>query len=288
MPALSRRSFLTHTAAAISASKFALAREALNARSLGVELYTVRKIILKDPAAVLRAIGEIGYGEIEPSYDNVEQIWSALKQTKLKAPATHVAREIFEGEPSHLEMVLNDIKERGFEYAVLSSYPTAEGGADGVKRAAELMNRVGERAKANGLTFCYHNHAHDFQPVDGTPALELVLKQTDPKLVQLEMDIFWVTVGGHDPVELLKKYSGRVPLMHLKDKGRDVSVQYNEKVPADGFKEVGSGTIDIPRVLGAADTAGVRHYFVEQDQTPGDPIASLRQSYKYLSAQFKS
>ncbi len=188
--------------------------------------------------------------------------------------------------PPTLDSALSSLKQRGFEYVVLPFYETAKGGADGVKRAAELMNKAGEQANAKGLIFCYHNHAHDFQPVNGTPALELLLKQTDPNLVHLEMDIFWVSVAGQNPVELLKTYSGRVPLLHLKDKARGVPVQFNEKVPPTAFKAIGSGSIDIPAVLTAADSAGVRHYFVEQDQTPGNPLASLGQSYKYLSSHF--
>lgn len=272
----------------MSAGKLSLAKDPLRASNLGVELYTVRNIITKDPAAVFKAIEDIGYTEVEVTRANMDQIWSALKQTKLRPISVHVEQEIFTGEPSHLEAVLKDLKERGFEYVVLPFYPTNKGGADGVKRAAELMNRAGERAKANGLIFCYHNHAHDFQPINGTPALELLLKDTNENLVKLEMDIFWVSVGGQDPVEILKSYSGRVPLLHLKDKARGVPVQFSENVPHNAFKEVGSGTLNMPAILSAADTAGVRHYFVEQDQTPGDPIASLRQSYKYLSSQFKT
>jgi sugar phosphate isomerase/epimerase len=106
----------------------------------------------------------------------------------------------------------------------------------------------------------------------------------------LEMDIFWVTVAGHNPIDLLKTYAGRVPLLHLKDKAQGVPTQpqYNEKVPHETFKEIGNGSINIPAVLKAADAAGVKHYFVEQDQTPGDPLESLRQSYAYLSKQFSS
>jgi len=288
MPIASRRSFLAQAAAALSANKLSFARDPLRASNLGVQLYTVRKIIGQDPATVLKAIQDIGYTEVEVTYSMVEQIWPALKQTTLKPISVHLDKDMLAGDPTHAETVMKDLKDRGFEYVVLSSYPTAEGGVDSIKRAANVMNRAAERAKANGMTFCYHNHAHDLKPVEGTPALELLMRETQRDLVFLEIDIFWVSVAGHDPVEMLKTYSGRVPLLHLKDKAQGVPVAFNENVPREAFKEVGSGTINIPAVLSAADAAGVRHYFVEQDQTPGDPIASLRQSYKYLSGQFKS
>ena len=113
------------------------------------------------------------------------------------------------------------------------------------------------------------------------------MENTDKRNVGLEMDVFWVTVAGHDPVDLLGTYAGRVPLLHVKDKAKGIPAapQFNENVPKQTFKEAGNGSIDIPAVLRAADTAGVKHYFVEQDQTP-DPIASLRQSYEYLSKHF--
>jgi sugar phosphate isomerase/epimerase len=110
------------------------------------------------------------------------------------------------------------------------------------------------------------------------------MDNTDKKLVGLEMDVFWVSVGGHDPVELLHKLSGRVPLLHLKDKAQGTPVMYKESVPHAAFKEIGHGILDWPAILKAAASAGVDHYFVEQDQTPGDPVESLRQSFTYLKS----
>jgi sugar phosphate isomerase/epimerase len=98
------------------------------------------------------------------------------------------------------------------------------------------------------------------------------------------MDVFWVSVAGHDPVALLKQYSNRVALLHLKDKAKGTATQYTENVPKQTFKEVGNGTVDIAAILAAAKKTSVKNFFVEQDQTPGDPIESLRASYKYLSA----
>jgi sugar phosphate isomerase/epimerase len=104
----------------------------------------------------------------------------------------------------------------------------------------------------------------------------------DKSLAGLEMDVFWVSVGGHDPSELLKKYSGRVDLLHVKDKAQETPVQFNETVPKTAFKEAGKGVLDWPKILKTAHDAGVKHYFVEQDQTPGDPVDSLKTSYEYL------
>ncbi|MGI8959474.1 MAG: sugar phosphate isomerase/epimerase family protein [Bryobacteraceae bacterium] len=284
----SRREFVIRSAAVLPVTRAAFAMDKLQANNLGVQLYTVRNVITKNPAATLKAIESIGYTEVEVTYDKLSQIWSALKQTNLRRVSVHMEEAIFTEGGDPLDSALKDLKGRGFEYVVAPSLPTAKGGTAGIKRLAQILNKAGEQAKKRGLTLCYHNHAHDFQPIDGVPALETLLDETQKDLVFLEMDIFWVTEAGHDPVQVLKTHAGRVPLMHLKDRAKGIATQFNEDVPKDAFKAVGSGSIDIPAVLKAADAAGVKHYFVEQDQTPGDPIASLRQSYKYLSSLFNS
>ncbi len=276
-----RRAFLAQATALFPASRIALAFDRLSGNNLGVQLYTVRSIIRANPAKVLHDIREIGYTEIEATADTLKEAWAAVESSGLKPISVHLSLD-----PTDEQLA--DAKQKGFEYAVIPYVPPPQrGGQDVIKKLAENFQKAGERAKAHDLQLCYHNHAFEFEPMSGTTPLEIIMDTTDPALVKLEMDIFWVTVGGHNPVELLKKYSGRVPLLHLKDKEKGVpaQAQYNENVPKDAFKEIGNGSIDIPAILKAANTAGVKHYFVEQDQTP-DPIASLRQSYEYLRKQF--
>lgn len=286
MSKTSRRSFVAQAAALVPLSRAAFAKEPLTHSNLGVQLYTVRNVILKDPAATLKGIQDIGYTEVEATYDNLDKIWPALKETSLKPVSIHIGEEISLG--GGADAAMQSAKEKGFRYVVVPYIPVEKrGGEEMFKKLAEKLNQAGEKAKANGLTLCYHNHAFEFGPVAGTTGLDLLMRNTNKETVSLEMDIFWVSVAGHDPVELLKTYSGRVKLLHLKDKAKGVAKQYNENVPHSAFKEVGSGSIDIPAVLAAADAAGVENYFVEQDQTPGDPLASLRKSYQYLSGKFK-
>jgi sugar phosphate isomerase/epimerase len=289
MSGISRRMFVGQTAAALPLSQVLFGKAALSDSNLGVELYTVRNVIEKDPAATLKAIEAIGYREVEAIYASLDKIWDALKQTKLKPVSVHADTAIFMAGGSKLDSMLSDVKQRGFQYVVVPYIPPAQrGGAEMFNRLADTLNKSGERAKANGLKLCYHNHAFEFAPIGESTGLELLMKNTQKDLVSLEMDVFWVSVAGHNPVELLKTYSGRVALLHLKDKSRSFTkTQFNENVPKDTFKEVGNGTIDFPAVLSAAKAAGVENYFVEQDQTPGDPVASLRQSYEYLQKYFK-
>lgn len=285
----SRRNFLVRTASLASVARLAFARDPLTANNLGFQIYTLRNVIEQDPLTILKAVQQIGYREIECTAGNLDKIWPALQQTSLKPVSIHTDNSMFTPDGGlFIQSSLDQLKQRGFQYVVIPSLQIAQNGAESVKLTAERMNRQGEQAKNSGLTLCYHNHAHDFAPVNGVPALQMLLDETDPKFVHLEMDIFWVSVAGHDPVAALKAHKGRVPLLHLKDKAAGIPVQFNERVPHDAFKEVGSGTINIPDVLAAADSAGVQHYFVEQDQTPGDPIISLRKSFEYLKPMFKS
>jgi sugar phosphate isomerase/epimerase len=276
MSAISRRAFVATAAALLPA--FA---DPLKKSNLGVQLYTVRTIFPKDPAKVLKQIHDIGYGEVEATADTLKQGAAAIKDSGFTAVSIHLNTN-----PTDEQFA--DVKSKGFEYAVVPYIaPAQRGGVDVMKKLADTLQKAGERAATHGLQLCYHNHACEYQPMEGTTPLEIIMGGTDPKLVQLELDIFWATVAGQNPVDLLQKYSGRVPLLHLKDKEKGVpeAPQYNENVPKDAFKEIGSGTIDIPTVLKAADAAGAKHYFVEQDQSP-DPIASLKKSYSYLSKLF--
>jgi len=191
---------------------------------------------------------------------------------------------VTKGDDDTTRRTLDDLKRRGLSYAVYPYVPPAErGGLDFIRGLAEKFNRFGEKCQAAGLKFCYHNHAFEFEPMGGTTPFQVMIDHTDPKLVGFEVDVFWVSVGGHDPVEMLGKLKGRVPLVHLKDKEKGTPVVYKESVARTAFKEIGNGVLDWPRIVRAAHAAGAEHYFVEQDQTPGDPVESLRQSFGYLS-----
>jgi sugar phosphate isomerase/epimerase len=288
MSRTTRRHFVLQSTAALAAAGALSAFEPLRASNLGVQLYTVRKTIEKDPAKDLKAIEAIGYQEVEVVYASLDKIWPALKETKLKAVSAHVdSAFFFEESLSKLDEVIGVLKEKGFTYMVMPYVPNANrGGLDVFKKFGDILNKVGEKTKAAGLKLCYHNHAFEFEPMGGTTGLDVMLKEAQKSLVSLELDIFWVSVAGHKPVDLMKKYADRIALVHLKDKAANFPVQYNENVPPATFKEVGHGSIDIPGVLAEARKIGVTNYFVEQDQTPGDPLASLQQSFDYLKGHF--
>jgi len=277
-----RREFLQ--ASSLAAALNAVARTK-QLHSIGVQLYTVRSVLPQKPAETLTAIRAIGYQEIEATYTGLDKIWPAIQSSGLKPVSIHLdSTMVTKGNPDDLARALDQLKQRGFTYAVFPYLPPAErGGLDVIKGVADKLNMAGEKCRAAGLTFCYHNHAFEFEPMEGTTPFQVMMDRTDKKLVGLEMDVFWVSVAGHDPVEMLEKLKGRVPLLHCKDKAPGTEVMYKETVARTTFKEVGNGVLEWPKVLKAAAAAGVAHYFVEQDQTPGDPLDSLKQSFGFLS-----
>jgi sugar phosphate isomerase/epimerase len=162
--------------------------------------------------------------------------------------------------------------------------PSQRGSADGYRRLAGQMNKAGELCAAAGLQFCYHNHAFEFGGNAGERPWDIFLATWDKKLVALELDIFWVAVAGQIPSDMIRQFAGRLPLVHLKDKAFGMKTQYDEKVEAWAFRAVGTGTLDFRSILKACEKAGVQHYFVEQDQTPGPPLESLKLSYNTIRA----
>jgi sugar phosphate isomerase/epimerase len=184
-----------------------------------------------------------------------------------------------------LEEAIASVKAIGVKYFTMAYIqPQARGDLDFYRKTADAMNHAGELCKKAGLQFAYHNHAFEFGGKPKERPIDIFHARLDKKLVTLEMDVFWVSVAGHDPVEMLTQWKGRVALLHLKDMQKGTPVQYSEGLPPTAFKEVGSGVVNFPAILRAAPEAGVKHYFVEQDQTPGDALVSLRQSFEYIQS----
>lgn len=269
--------------AALAAGSLSLSARKL--KPIGCQLYTLRNVINENPKEILEQLKDAGYGEVEAVRGNLDKIWPALKETKLKPVSLHIDTAYFSKEIEKLAPALDDARAKGFRYVVCPYIaPADRGGVEVIKRLAETLNEAGKRCKAAGTVLCYHNHAFEFEPVKGGKGnlLDVLMASTDPALVSLEFDIMWSAVGGVDPIEVLRKYKGRVPLLHVKDLGPNLTVQYHEKVPKEAFKEAGAGILELPKILRAAIESGTKHFFVEQDQTPGDPMVSLKQSMAYL------
>jgi sugar phosphate isomerase/epimerase len=240
---------------------------------IGVQLYTLRSAMQESVERTLERVAATGYKEVEFAgyFDRTpQQIRAALDQNGLSAPAAHLPLESFEND---WEATVAAAATVGHHYVILPALPTADRASlDAYRSFAERFNRFGERAKAAGLAFGYHNHDFEFARQDGQLPYDILLEQTDPALVAFEMDLFWITKAGGDPSAYFRSHPGRFHLVHVKD------------MTADGsMVDVGAGKIDFAALFALGAQAGIRHFIVEHDN-PGDPFASIAASYRYLHA----
>jgi sugar phosphate isomerase/epimerase len=244
-------------------------------KRVGVQLYTVRDMMKADLPGTLAQVAGIGYKEVEfAGYfgRTPAQIRDLLKRNKLSSPSSHLP---FESLQSGWQKQLDDAKAVGHEWVTIAWIPEEKRRTlDDWKSHAALFNRAGEQAKAAGLRFAYHNHDFEIRPVGGTRPLDLLLSSTDPKLVDFELDLYWVVFGGGNPLDFFNRYPKRFKMVHVKDSAGP---------PDNKMVDVGQGKIDFRSIFAQSEKAGIKHYFVEHDQ-PADPIATLRNSYNYLHA----
>jgi sugar phosphate isomerase/epimerase len=281
---LSRRMFLAASATS------GIVRSA-PLKSIGLQLYTLRNILPQAPDAVLEKVAAMGYKEVEAIRGDLQKVAPAAKRLGLAIPSCHFEAGVItgrwgNGKPVTIEQVVDEYKAAGIHFVLMPWVDQADrGGADVFRALADKMNKAADFVKKAGMQFCYHHHAFEFAPVEGSKTgMDIFLERMDPKLVQLEVDMFWLKIAGQDPVAFLARHKGRVPLLHVKDVAAGAPVQFSEKLPPSTFKEVGSGTMNVRDVLKAAKAAGVQHFIVEQDQCPGDPLASVKKSIDFLKA----
>jgi sugar phosphate isomerase/epimerase len=272
-----RRTFLqalgvATAAAAIPRELFAGARAA-HLDPVGLQLYTVRSLMSKDVDGTLATVAGVGYREVEfAGYFNKEPavLRATLDRLKLKSPSCHVGLDAVE---AGFDVTAAAAKTMGHEWLVVASVPGKFfQSVASLKELAQRFNAIGRHAKDAGLRYGYHNHNVEFKPVEGTVPLELLLSETDPALVDFEMDVYWVTQGGGDPLALIEKFPGRFKLLHAKDASGP---------PDQKMRDVGSGVIDWKKIFAERKKAGAEHVFVERDDAP-DPIASITASYDFL------
>jgi sugar phosphate isomerase/epimerase len=264
---------------------------------LGVALYTVRDQMKADPAGTLKAIAGLGYKYVEsgllPSLAPALAT-AGLKQASAYAPTYLVTgnREAWaksgEVQPEGYtwENAVAEGKARGLEYLVVVYLQKAErGGKDVYRDLAKRLAKAGDSCRKAGLGLAYHAHAFEYELVEGVRPIDILLDGTSKDQLGLELDTFWASIAGQDPLKMLQAHAGRVPLVHLKDKAKGTPVQYDEgKVPHEAFKEVGQGSIDYAAFLPAAAKAGVKYFYVEQDYCTGAPLDSLRVSHGAIAA----
>ncbi|PSR52582.1 xylose isomerase [Adhaeribacter arboris] len=266
---------------------------AANLPAAGLQLYTVRDLLEKDLKGTLQKIADIGYKNMESAAGSKghyygmkpKEFASMLDGMGMKIRSNHVliggqTKEEAPLPPSvqtlnnGMQQLVDMAAEAGQSYLTCAFlFPSERKTIDQYKKYAELFNKTGEACKKAGLSFAYHNHDFEFQKIDNQVPYDILLNETDKELVKMELDLYWATKSGNDPVGLFEKNPGRFPLWHVKDM---------DKTEKKFFTEVGNGSIDFKPIFAAAKTSGMEYYFVEQDVTPGNPLDSITTSYKNL------
>lgn len=241
---------------------------------VAVQMFTLREEADKDFEGTLRKVAEIGYNGVEfAGYGGlpVEKVRALLDELGLKAASSHVGLDELK---NNLSKVIEDQKILGSKYIVCPYLTEEQRSEEFYQSLISFLNEAGEACRKEGITLCYHNHDFELEPLsDGRSALEAIFDDVNADYVHTEFDVYWLTKAGQNPVEWIKRYDGRTPLVHLKDMTTD-----DEKF----FAELGTGGVDIEAILNIGEEANVEWWVVEQDVSRKTPLESIEISFNYL------
>ena len=300
---MQRRTFLKSTVAAAGVAAlsdsltnplFAKSTPAMKTKSdyldnLGLQLWTVRFQLEDDAEGTLKAVKDAGYAQVELSRvigsDDLIKICDdmGLKYTSSFVDWTSVVHPDRKDAKKLEDIIAQakkwDIKHLVFGYIGKGSRETV----DQMKHVAEASNKFGEMCNEADIKLCYHNHAFEFEKIDGdTTGFDVLIDNFENDKCKFELDVFWAKIGGWDPFETMKRLDGRISQIHLKDLKQKLGTIYDEgQVPPDAYEECGDGSIDMGKVMELAAEIGVEQCHVEQDRSP-DPIWSIGKSMEYL------
>jgi sugar phosphate isomerase/epimerase len=273
----SRRIFLKSSATLAIATAFApslLAKPIRKAKNAGVQLYSVRTEMMTDAAGTLKQLAALGYREIE-SAGSEKGNYYGLSPKEIKTICGDLGLTLRSGHvrlDEKFQYALDAASEAGQEYLICSTMPTDGQTVDNYKKVAEVFSQAGIVCKKQGIKFGYHNHAYEFETENGQVLYEVLLANTDGKHVHMELDLGWVIDAGKDPLDYFTRFPGRFPLWHLKD----MDLQKKRST------EFGTGSLKIAEMLKNADGAGMKYFFVEQEEYASTPLQSLQQDLDYL------
>jgi hypothetical protein len=255
-----------------------------SSKVMGAQLWTIREDLKKDLPGSLKKLSALGYTEIELfGYDG--SFWGRDAKTlkkicvdnNLKIVSSHYDTGRVDQALGTLvngwDKAVEDAQTLGCQYMLCAwLLPAERGKLDMYKELVDLLSRSAEKVKKAGMQFAYHGHDFEFDVVDGVTPYDLILEKTDKEMVMMEADLYWITKAGKDPIAYFKKHPGRFPLWHVKDMDQK-----------GDFTEVGAGHINFDAIFAERNTAGLKHWFVEQDECTGDHFESLRKSHDYIA-----
>lgn len=271
-----RRDFLKQTGLAatgmliLPSSGFNLGKS----QKFGLQLYSFRDAMANDALGTLKQIASIGIAEIESARSkkghyyglSPQKMKNACEELGMSLKSGHVALD------TDFQKTMEEAVMSEQPYLICSSMPTRGQTVDNYKKVAEAFNKAGEDCKKLGLKFGYHNHAYEFESDNGEVLYDVLMDNTDPELVHMELDLGWVIVGGKDPLDYFKKYPGRFPLWHLKD----MDMTKKEST------EFGKGGLDIKTMMQNQEISGVKHIFIEQEEYASTPLESMKHNMEFL------
>ena len=246
----------------------------------GIQLYTLRDDFPKDPKGILKQLSSFGYKQIE-GYEGPDGMFWGMGNKAYKKYLDSIGLDMVS---SHVD-VKKDFEKKAAEAAEIGMkyrvcpYVGPQKSMDDWKKITDLFNRSGEICRKNGIKFAYHNHAYSFKAFSGMIPHDYIMDNTDPDLVDHEMDIYWVVTGGADPIKYLEKYPNRFRLCHVKDRLKTASAEENE-----ASCNLGTGIIDFPKILNVAKQNGMQYFIVEQERyDDSTPIESAKVGAEYLN-----
>ncbi|MGZ8508807.1 MAG: sugar phosphate isomerase/epimerase family protein [Chitinophagaceae bacterium] len=243
-------------------------------KNTGVQLYTFRKEMMEDAKGTLQRIASLGIKQIESARSEKGHYYG-LTAKEMKQTCSDLGMTLRSGHvhiDDKWQQALNEAAESGQEYVICSTMPANGQTADNYKKVAETFNKAGEACKKLNLKFGYHNHEYEFESDKGEVLYDVLLKNTDPDLVHMELDLGWVIVAGKDPLDYFDNFKARFPLWHLKD--MDMVKKQST--------EFGKGGLDIAKMLKHGKESGMKYFFVEQEEYANTPFESMKENMDFL------
>jgi len=245
----------------------------------GIQLYSLKEDFAKDPKAVLKQVAGFGYQQVE-GYEIDKGLWWEMSPKEFKTYLGDINLQMVSSHcdiKNDFEKKADEAAEVGLEY-LICPWVGPQKTVEGWKEVTDSFNKCGEICKKAGIKFAYHNHAYSFKAFSGMIPHDFIMENTDPDLVDHEMDIYWVVTGGADPKEYLKRYANRFKLCHIKDRMADT----DERMASTNL---GTGIIDYPSILPVAKETGMKYYIAEQERYEGTtPLESAALNAKYMMA----
>lgn len=234
-------------------------------RDFGLQLWTIKDAMYKDPRGTLKQVATMGYKQIE-SFEGDKGIFWGMKNTEFKKLMDDLGMKIISSHcdiDKDFDRKVGEAAEIGMKYLIDPWYGPQKN-IDLFKKAADKFNERGATCKRSGLRFGYHNHDYPFVPIDGQLPMDVMIQYSNPDLVDFEMDIYWVVTGGQDPEKWFEKYPNRFRLCHVKDRKKNISL-----ADKDASCVVGQGEIDFPKILKTGKRKGLEYYIIEQEHFDG-------------------